>query len=331
MSHASNTLIPLSRIGVVGVGHMGMPMAGQLLAAGLEVCVVDARETATSAFVARHPSGVVGSSLAELAAWADTVLTMLPNGSIVRSVVLGGEGYTDSLAEGWIERVAESDERGGAPLLLDMSSSAPSGTRVLGATLAERGVAMVDAPVSGGTRGAEAGTLAIMSGGTPTDLDRCEPLFNAMGSRVVRTGILGSGHATKSLNNYLSACAMIAATEAALVARRFGLDPRLVIEAVNHSTGRSSSTEEKFPNFVFTNDLEAGFALDLMLKDVATAVGLAQETETPVPLAAVTRELLTQARASLPTGADYMQIVRHFEALADASITGPVPDGHRVD
>ncbi|MDA0256447.1 MAG: NAD-binding protein, partial [Chloroflexi bacterium] len=151
----------------------------------------------------------------------------------------------------------------------------------------------------------------------------CAPLFDAMGSTVVRTGVLGSGHATKALNNYLSACAMIAATEAALVARRFGLDPRLVIEAVNHSTGRSSSTEEKFPRFVFTGDLEAGFALDLMLKDVATAVDLARETETPAPLAAATRELLTEARASLPAGADYMQIVRHFEALAHASITVP--------
>jgi 3-hydroxyisobutyrate dehydrogenase len=312
---------PLRRVGVVGVGHMGAPMAGHLLAAGLELRAFDASEEAMRAFVDRHASAVAAGSLAELAAWADAVLTMLPNGAIVRAVALGDTAEGDSLAAGWAERAA-AHEASGALLLLDMSSSAPSGTRALGATLAERGVAMVDAPVSGGVRGAEAGTLAIMAGGEPADLDRCAPLFEAMGSTVVRTGGLGSGHATKALNNYLSACAMLAATEAALVARRFGLDPRLVIEAVNHSTGRSSSTEEKFPRFVFGGDLNAGFALDLMLKDVATAVELAQETETPAPLAAATRELLTEARAALPAGSDYMQIVRHFEARADASISG---------
>ncbi len=247
----------LRRVGVVGVGHMGAPMAGHLLAAGLEVRAVDASEEATRAFVERHPSASAAGSLAELAAWADAVLTMLPNGAIVCAVALG-EGSadslaagSDSLAAGWAERVATAADEG-APLLLDMSSSALSGSRALGAALAERGVAMVDAPVSGGVRGAEAGTLAIMAGGEPAELDRCAPLFEALGSTVVRTGGLGSGHATKALNNYLSACAMIAATEAALVARRFGLDPRLVIEAVNHSTGRSSSTEEKFPRFVFS-------------------------------------------------------------------------------
>ena len=321
---------PLRRVGVVGVGHMGAPMAGHLLAAGLEVRAFDASEQATRAFAERHPAAVAAGSLAQLAAWADAVLTMLPNGAIVRAVALGhapeAASGGDSLAAGWGERAAAGDEAGGGPLLLDMSSSAPSGTRALGATLAERGVAMVDAPVSGGVRGAEAGTLAIMAGGEPADLDRCAPLFEAMGSTVVRTGGLGSGHATKALNNYLSACAMLAATEAALVARRFGLDPRLVIEAVNHSTGRSSSTEEKFPRFVFAGDLNAGFALDLMLKDVATAVELAQETETPAPLAAATRELLTEAHASLPAGSDYMQIVRHFEAEAGASISSPSED-----
>ncbi len=326
---SNTTLPPIARVGVVGVGNMGAPMAGYLFDAGLEVRVADARSEAAHAFAERHPGAVVAASLAELAAWADAVLTMLPNGAIVRAVALGepdrGDAGSDplaagsdSLAAGWAAR----EEGAAAALLLDMSSSAPTGTRALGAALAERGVAMVDAPVSGGVRGAEAGTLAIMTGGEEADLDRCAPLFTAMGSTVVRTGGLGSGHATKALNNYLSACAMIAATEAALVARRFGLDPRQVVDAVNHSTGRSSSTEEKFPRFVFSGDLQAGFALDLMLKDVATALELARETETPAPLAAATHELLLGAHAALPDGADYMQIVRHFEALAGASIRG---------
>ena len=309
----------LRRVGVVGVGRMGAPMAGHLVAAGLEVRVYDSREEAGRAVARRFPPASEAPSLASVAAWADAVVTMLPDGAIVRHVALG-EGGGDSLAAGWATRAGEEGPR---PLLVDMSSSHPSGTRTLGGAIAELGVSMVDAPVSGGVRGAEAGSLAIMAGGEPEDLDRCEPLFGAMGRTVVRTGGLGSGHATKALNNFLSASAMIAATEAALVARRFGLDPRLVIEAVNHSTGRSSSTEEKFPRFVFSGDLEAGFALDLMLKDVACAADLARETGTPAPLAGATRELLAAAREALPEGADYMQIVRHLEARAGASIAGP--------
>ena len=309
----------LRRVGVVGVGRMGAPMAGQLVAAGLEVRVYDSREEAGRAVARRFPPASEAPSLASVAAWADAVVTMLPDGAIVRGVALG-EGGGDSLAAGWATRAGEEDPR---PLLVDMSSSHPSGTRTLGGALSGLGVSMVDAPVSGGVRGAEAGSLAIMAGGGPEDLDRCAPLFRAMGRTVVRTGGLGSGHATKALNNFLSASAMIAATEAALVARRFGLDPRLVIEAVNHSTGRSSSTEEKFPRFVFSGDLEAGFALDLMLKDVACAADLARETGTPAPLAGTTRELLAAAREALPEGVDYMQIVRHMEARAGASIAGP--------
>ena len=310
----------LRRVGVVGVGRMGAPMAGHLVAAGLDVRVYDAREDVTRAVVRRSPPAEAAASLASLAAWADAVITMLPDGAAVHAVALGGEEGADSFAAGWADR-AEQGARGA--LLIDMSSSHPSGTRTLGAAVASLGVAMVDAPVSGGVRGAEAGSLAIMAGGDPEAVDRCEPVFGAVGRTVVRTGALGSGHATKALNNFLSACAMIAATEAALVARRFGLEPRLVIEAVNHSTGRSSSTEEKFPRFVFSGDLDAGFALDLMLKDVACAVDLARETETPAPLAGATRELLAGAREALPADADYMQIVRHFEALAGAVIAPP--------
>ena len=310
----------LRRVGVVGVGRMGAPMAGHLAAAGLEVDVYDARDEAARAVVRLVPGATAAPSLAALAARADAVVTMLPDGSVVRTVALGGESGGDSLSAGWAERAGAGGER---PLLVDMSSSHPSGTRALGDAVASLGVAMVDAPVSGGVRGAEAGSLAIMAGGDAAAVDRCEPLFAAVGRTVVRTGALGSGHATKALNNFLSASAMIAATEAALVARRFGLEPRLVIEAVNHSTGRSSSTEEKFPRFVFSGELHAGFALDLMLKDVACAVDLALETGTPAPLAQATRELLERARAELPAGADYMQIVRHFEERAGSAIEAP--------
>ncbi len=314
---------PLRRVGVVGVGRMGAPMAGHLVAAGLEVEVYDAREEAARAVVRRYPAAGAAPSLAALAARADAVVTMLPDGSVVRTVALGGDRGGDSLSAGWAERAGNGSRR---PLLVDMSSSHPSGTRALGEKVASLGVAMVDAPVSGGVRGAEAGSLAIMAGGDPEAVDRCEPLFAAVGRTVVRTGALGSGHATKALNNFLSASAMIAATEAALVARRFGLEPRLVIEAVNHSTGRSSSTEEKFPRFVFSGELNAGFALDLMLKDVACAVDLARETGTPAPLARATHELLAGAREDLPAGVDYMQIVRHFEALAGSAIEAPPDD-----
>jgi 3-hydroxyisobutyrate dehydrogenase len=199
-----------------------------------------------------------------------------------------------------------------------MGSSSPTGTQALGRELGGRGVALLDAPVSGGVARAEAGTLAIMVGGDPVEVERCRPLLAPLGNRIFATGPLGSGHALKALNNLVSAAGFVAAAEALLIGRRFGLDPDVMVDVLNASTGRNNSTENKFKQFVFSRTFASGFALDLMVKDLATALELAGATETPAPLGARCRDLWIAAQEELGPGADHTAVVQWLEKLAGA-------------
>jgi 3-hydroxyisobutyrate dehydrogenase len=214
---------------------------------------------------------------------------MLPDGHVVRRVVLGeGEEGDDRLL---------GSMRQGA-ILIDMSSSSPTGTQALGKILA------LDAPVSGGVSRAENGTLAIMVGGDAAVVKGCRPLFEAMGERLFETGALGSGHAMKALNNLVSAAGLIAAAEALLIGHRFGLEPTVMIDILNASTGRNNSTENKFKQHILSRAFNSGFSLDLMVKDLTTAVDLARETRTPAVFSAACRELWAAALSRLENEAD---------------------------
>jgi len=296
------------RIGLVGLGNMGSPMAARIRAAGLELDVFDTR-----ADVARAVAGSCGAaaagSLATLAARSEVVVTMLPDGAAVHRVVLGpGDRLLDGLAPGAV--------------VVDMGSSSPTGTRALGAELARHGIGMLDAPVSGGVRRAADGTLAVMVGGDPALVARCDPLFRAVGQQVFACGPLGSGHAMKALNNLVSATGLLAAAEALVVGRRFGLDPGRMLEVLNASTGRNHATEHKLAQFVLSRRFDAGFSLALMLKDLTTALDLARDTGTPAPLSAECRALWTQAAAALEPGADHTAIVRWLESIAGVTLDG---------
>jgi len=296
------------RIGLVGLGNMGSPMAARIRAAGLELDVFDTR-----ADVARAVAGSCGAaaagSLATLAARSEVVVTMLPDGAAVHRVVLGpGDRLLDGLAPGAV--------------VVDMGSSSPTGTRALGAELARHGIGMLDAPVSGGVRRAADGTLAVMVGGDPALVARCDPLFRAVGQQVFACGPLGSGHAMKALNNLVSATGLLAAAEALVVGRRFGLDPGRMLEVLNASTGRNHATEHKLAQFVLSRRFDAGFSLALMLKDLTTALDLARDTGTPAPLSAECRALWTQAAAALEPGADHTAIVRWLETIAGVTLEG---------
>jgi 3-hydroxyisobutyrate dehydrogenase len=181
---------------------------------------------------------------------------------------------------------------------------------------------MVDAPVSGGVRRAADGTLAVMVGGDPALVARCDPLFRAVGQQVFACGPLGSGHAMKALNNLVSATGLLAAAEALVVGRRFGLDPGRMLEVLNASTGRNHATEQKLAQFVLSRRFDAGFSLALMVKDLATALELARDTGTPAPLSAECRALWTQAAAALEPGADHTAIVRWLESIAGVTLDG---------
>jgi 3-hydroxyisobutyrate dehydrogenase len=216
---------------------------------------------------------------------------MLPNSDIV-SVTVRDEGFV----------------AGPGTVVVDMSSSEPLRTRELAAELKERGVTLLDAPVSGGVTRARAGTLTIMTGGDPTDLARVSPVLSAMGT-TTRAGDVGSGHAVKALNNLLSATHLLVTSEAMLAGEKFGLDPEVMLEIFNRSSGRSGSTENKWPDFILPGTFDSGFGLRLMLKDMGIAVGLAEQVGTPDPLGRAATELWARAAEVLEAGADHTEIV----------------------
>jgi 3-hydroxyisobutyrate dehydrogenase len=287
-----------TRVGFIGIGNMGNPMAGNLIKAGWKVRVYDTDPQKVSAFKSTH-NGTSASSLAELAKNSDVVITMLPDGHIVRRVALGREAADDCLVKGFAK----------GAVLIDMSSSAPVGTRELGKALAERGISLLDAPVSGGVKGAIAATMSIMIGGDEALAERYDALLAAMGRRFY-VGSLGSGHAAKVLNNYVSAAGLAAAAEAVLVGERFGIDPHTLVGVINASTGRNNSTENKFEQFILNGKFNSGFALGLMAKDLSLAMEVADACNVPAELGRATLALWKQAEQAVGAAADHTAIAR---------------------
>lgn len=286
------------RVGFVGVGNMGNPMAANLVKAGWKLTAYDADANKAREFAAAH--GVTAAAnLTELARASDVVITMLPDGQIVRRVALGATESDDALLRGL---------RKGATII-DMSSSAPVGTRELGKELERRGISLLDAPVSGGVRGAAAATLAIMIGGDEALAKKHDDLLSTMGKRFY-IGSLGSGHAAKVLNNYVSAAGLLAAAEAVQVGERFGIDPHVLIKVINASTGRNNSTENKFEQFILTGKYNAGFTLGLMAKDISLAMDVADACDVPAELGHATLELWKKAERALGGSADHTAVAK---------------------
>ena len=249
--------------------------------------------------------GTTAESAAEAARGADAVILMLPNSQVVESVT-DELISADSLAEG--------------TLVIDMSSSDPVATRFLHDRLAPRGVRLADAPVSGGVSGAERGSLTIMLGSDEPDREPLHALLSPLG-RVIDCGEVGAGHALKALNNLLSATHLWATSEAMEVGRRFGLDPRVMLEVVNGSSGRSGSTENKWPNFILPGTYDSGFGLRLMLKDMRIAASLAEEIGVPLALGEETIAHWATAAEDLPADADHTRVAEWIAAQADDAET----------
>ena len=189
-----------------------------------------------------------------------------------------------------------------------MSSSAPVGTRELAEALATKGISIIDAPVSGGVRRATDGSLAIMVGGDAAIIAAVRPILEAMGKSIFETGPIGSGHAMKALNNYVSAAGLTAACEALQVGEKFGLDPVLMTDILNVSTGRNNSTEMKLKPFVIPKNYASGFSLALMAKDLRTADDLARYLGVPAPLSRACADLWNEALEALGPQADHTAI-----------------------
>ncbi len=297
---------PIKRVAFLGIGNMGWPMAANLVKAGFEVTVADVVPGRADAFAA-ETGGKAAASPAEAAKGADCVITIVPTSKQVAEAV---DAVLPSLAKG--------------TLVIDMTSGQPGRTREIACMLAGHGVAMIDCPVSGGVPRAKTGQLAIMAGGDEADLDRAEPVLKAMGTSIHRCGPIGAGQAMKALNNLVSAGGYLIGIEALLIGQRFGLDPAKMVDVLNASTGMNNSTQKKFKEYVLSRRFDAGFGLDLMVKDLSIALEVGRETTTPTPFAALCREMWASAAALLGPGADHTAVAKLSEQMSGTVLGGNV-------
>jgi 3-hydroxyisobutyrate dehydrogenase len=292
-------MTPIKTIAFVGLGNMGVPMAAQLTAKGFALTLYDRRPEAVRAFVAAH-GGRAAASLADAARGADAAITMLPDDTVVREVVLGEGGLASALAPG--------------ATVIDMGTSDPRATIEIGAELSKRGIRYVDAPVMGGVVFAKDATLDVIVGGSDEDIARCQPIFAAIGRQVFRCGALGSGHALKALANYVNAGALINLIEALAIGRKFGLDSKVMADALVHMcAGRQHPLEKKVIPQVLTHKFATGMALGLIAKDVSIAAKFGHSIGAMTPLADRVCEIWGRAEAEIGGNADHTEVARLWE------------------
>ena len=287
-------------IGFVGIGAMGTPMAGNLARAGYRVVVFDL-DTARAEKLAGEHGITMAMDLADLGAACSIVITMLPDGKAVRAALCGDN---DSFKNCVLERVKSNT------LIIDMSSSSPMGTRELGDVLAKRGLQFIDAPVSNGVKGAIAATLSIMVGGERALFDRVKPMLEKMGNQIYYAGPLGAGHAIKALNNYVSAAGLIAACEAMHAGQAFGIDPNVIVDIINTSSGMNNTTKNKCKQYMLSGTYNAGFSAGLMAKDVRTALEIAEAMKTSTAFAKPTADVWNAMEQKLGFIADHTEMHR---------------------
>lgn len=282
----------------VGLGNMGLPMAINLQEAGHDVVAYD---TSSSAAQAAADAGITfAHDLLDAAQSANTVILMLPTSAIVEKVLHDG-GLQAALPRG--------------ATIIDMGSSNPMDTRRLAEAAIADGLHYLDAPVSGGVVGAKAGTLTIMVGGEEPHAARVIELVQPLGSSIRRVGPVGAGHALKALNNLLSATHLLVSSEALLAGHEFGLDYDVMLEVLNTSSGRSGSTEVKWPKFVLPGTYDSGFSMSLMAKDMGIAVDLEESLGWESPLSGYATRLWKQAADEMPPGADHTEIVEWLRTV----------------
>jgi 3-hydroxyisobutyrate dehydrogenase len=269
-------------------------MVGHIARAGHAVTVSDL-DVAAAQRVAGDATVRIAQA-AEDFRGTDIVVTMLPTGAIVREVLLGPDGVAGKLPKG--------------ALVIDMSSSEPQGTRELGAALADLGVALVDAPVSGGVPRAQDAALTIMIGGDVAAIARARPVLELLGKRLFEVGTLGAGHAMKALNNYVSAAAFEATSEALLIGKAFGIDPTQLIDILNVSTGRNFHSELSMKDHVIAGRHAAGFLLALAAKDVRIAAGLAAAVKIQAPMLELSAAQMSMASQTLGPKADVTEAIK---------------------
>ncbi|TWG98565.1 3-hydroxyisobutyrate dehydrogenase [Nocardioides sp. J9] len=290
-------------VGFIGLGAMGGAIARRIIAQR-KVRVFDLDQARRREFVAL--GALSAASPRDLAQHASVVVICLPTSVHVEEVVFGLEGLVDFLGPG--------------SLVIDATSGDPVASRSIAARLAALDVSYVDAPVSGGPQGADAGTLAIMVGGSQADVERARPLLELVSPNIRHVGAVGSAHCAKALNNLLAASHRLLAFEASAVAASQGVDPQAFIDCVNISSGRSYATEVTMGRHVFGERLAQGFALGLMAKDVGLAAALVPEPLEGFSLATTVRGLMERMRDEFGPEADVNDVIEAYEAAAEVRV-----------
>ena len=270
------------RIGFIGVGVMGKPMALNLMKAEHPLTVFDLNPNPLKELQAR--GAAIAHSSKEVSSQAQVVITMLPNSGDVEKVILKENGVIEGLKSNSI--------------VIDMSTIDPSVSRSIAKTLAGKNMKMLDAPVSGGQKGAEDGTLTIMVGGDKDVFEKCSPLFKAMGQNIFYCGPNGTGEIVKIVNNLLAATNRAVSAEGLALGVKAGADFKVLYDVICTSTGQSRSLQFTSAAKPFKGDYEPGFAAELMHKDLGLAMNLAKEEKVPVPLGAISHQIYNHLLAS---------------------------------
>lgn len=290
------------KIGFIGLGIMGKPMAKNLCKAGYSLMVNDHHEENIKELV---DAGAERGTLKQIGESCDVVMTMLPNSPQVREVMLGDEGVASYMREG--------------ACFIDMSSINPVDSKYIGEVLKEKNIYMLDAPVSGGEPKAIDGTVAFMVGGDEQVFDQYKELLSKMGSSVTRCGELGAGNTTKLANQIIVACNIEALAEALTLAKKAGVDPSCVYEAIKGGLAGSTVMNAKAPMMIEGN-VKPGFRIDLHIKDLNNALDCAHSVGAPVPMTAQVQEVMQYLHNNGDGSSDHSAIAHYYEKLAGIKI-----------
>lgn len=294
-------------VAFLGLGAIGFPMARRIAEAGFELAVWN-RSPEKSAELERVAPVRVAANPADAARGASVVITCLPTSAEVESVAFGSDGLASTMASGAI--------------LVDCTSGDPHASRSIAQRLAAKGVDFVDAPVSGGVVGAEAGRLTVMCGGSAGVLDRARPVMEAFGTKIVLCGPTGAGHSIKALSNALLAIHLWSTGEVLVAAAKMGVEPSIALDVINGSAGRSNSSENLIPQRVLTRKFPRTFKLALLDKDVRIAESIAHEAGIPAKFIELAHELFARAHSELGDDVDHTEAITLLEREAGVQIRG---------
>ena len=293
------------QIGLIGLGIMGKPMARNLVKAGYQLVVHNRSRGAVDELVAESESITAATSPKEVASKVNTIITMLPDSPDVDAVVFGEDGLLEEMGEG--------------SLLIDMSTITPAKSIEVNEALTTRGASSLDAPVSGGDKGAIAGTLSIMVGGDEADFERAKPIFEAVGKTIVHVGAAGAGQTVKACNQVVVALNYAAVSEALVLGSKAGVDPEKIVEVLNGGLAASRVLEMRGPTMIQHN-FDPGFRVNLHRKDLGIALATSKENRVPLPVTALISQMFDALAANGSGDLDHSALLTLFEDFAQHKV-----------